>query len=239
MTDLLYMTNPELFEGKATIQTRGSSEQSEYIILDKTLFYPQGGGQPFDQGELLINDKISLKVLAVRFEEGEIRHYVDQDSSPYVGKEVVMVVDSKRRHLNSQYHTAAHIISYLVEDEYQDLKAVKGHQFPGEAYVEFLGSVESTEESQKWMQNSLDQATEQKMPVEVEDLDPTKAKEILDSTPYEIPKNKKLRVCTINGIKSVPCGGTHVSSAAKLGKVTITRVKNKKGRTRISYELIS
>lgn len=138
MTKLMYIEHPDLFELSAQVTEHGSDAKGVYLVLNQSSFYPQGGGQPADQGKI-ITANACYEVFDVRNIDGEIRHYVTCNSTPV--HPVTIKIDKERRLLNSKYHTAGHLIAAVVEKENSELKAIKGHQFPGEAYVEFGGTV--------------------------------------------------------------------------------------------------
>lgn len=79
-----------------------------YLILNQSLFYPQGGGQPADQGKI-ITANACYEVFDVRNVDGEIRHYIIDNSAPtHSVEDVTIKIDKERRVLNSKYHTAGH-----------------------------------------------------------------------------------------------------------------------------------
>ncbi len=138
MSAQLYLNNTYLFEHSTTISDFGVDEKGAYLLLQETIFYPQGGGQPSDQGTITVADAV-IPVNYVRQIEQEIRHYMPSDisASGLVNAAAEIKIDPARRLLNARYHTAAHLLSNIAEEMHSDLKAVKGHSFPGEGYVEF------------------------------------------------------------------------------------------------------
>lgn len=232
MTEHTYLQHPRLFEISAVITATGLDDTGFYLILDHTLFYPQGGGQPADQGRV-----DGYPIYDVRHVGDEIRHYLDSEYSvEKSGAAVKIVVDRTRRDLNTRYHTAGHLLAAVAEGLSSEIRAVKGHQFPGEAYVEFDGMLEDevcfVGELQKAIKSELDSSAVVKM----KNLAPEDARAIAERLPYLLPK-KTLRVCHIHGFAPMPCGGTHVYSLKEIGSVIITKCKSKKGRTRISYQV--
>ena len=78
MTKLLYLDDSYIFESKATITGKMVDEKGPYILLDQTIFYPQGGGQPSDQG-IIQGDGFQLEITFVRQFEDKIFHYLNKD----------------------------------------------------------------------------------------------------------------------------------------------------------------
>ncbi|AAY61628.1 threonyl and Alanyl tRNA synthetase second additional domain protein [Rickettsia felis str. Pedreira] len=234
MTIQLYLNNTYLFESKASILNYGEDEKGKFIILDQTIFYPQGGGQPSDQG-VIQNDYFEANVTLVRQVDTEIRHYIGAASNEIPINSIInCLVDKNRRMLNSRYHTAAHLLGNIVEILYPMLKAVKGHSFPGEAYVEFQGDV-PVDVTQ--IQNTVDQTIAKNNKTEIFETDPISFEQQFYKLPYIIPENKKFRVMRIGDMAPVPCGGTHLSSTTEIGKILIGKVKLKNNIVRISYEV--
>lgn len=234
MTELMYLRNPQLFEAEANITFLGSDERGDYIVLDKTPFYPQGGGQPSDEGKLHLQG-LTYQIHSVRIVEKSVRHYMHKiPQLPIQNLPVKLVVDAKKRKIHSRYHTAGHLLSHVVEESMPFLKAVKGHQFPGEAYIEFLGDGIKESSFADAIREKLEKAIAANFSVQTFNLD-------LDAVlncPTTLPQNKELRACKIGHYKAIPCGGTHVSSLFDLISVVITRIKTKKDRVKISYEVV-
>lgn len=234
MTELIYLNNQRLLQCSAVVTNIGSDDKSFYIVLEKTVMYPQGGGQPADHGQIVISDQIFI-INDVRSINGEVKHYTNSNTGNLsIGLEARVAVDEDRRMLNTKYHTAGHLISHIVENIYPNLKAVKGHQFPNEAYVEFIGTESiNINEINHQIQFLIDSGGI----VETKELDFEKDHHVLANLPYELPENKKLRICKIVDYSPVPCGGTHVDNLAMLGKTVVTKAKSKNGRTKVSYSL--
>ena len=235
MTKQLYLQDSYLFKSRRNITAQGQDEKGIYILLDQTIFYPQGGGQPSDQGKIEGNG-IELEVLQVRQVENEIRHYVSSiQSETLVGSSVSCVIDQERRILNARYHTAGHLLGNVIESIYPQLKAVKGHSFPKEAYVEFQGFgipdiIQIADALQKAIQdNLLTQAFE---------IDPISFENKFYKLSYQIPGNKVFRVMQIGNYPPIPCGGTHLANTKEIGNVVINKIKVKNNVVRVSYEMI-
>jgi alanyl-tRNA synthetase len=203
MTKQLYFENTYLFECMSNVSKRGKDERGIYICLDQTIFHPQGGGQPFDQG--MIGQS---RCVDVRRVEGEIRHYLD--SEEHQERVVLCVIDEQRRLLCAKYHTGAHFISHIIEEMHPLLKAVKGHAFPHEAYVEFQGTM------------NIDQARFQE--------------KLAQNLPV-LTLNHALRGIQIGNYPAMPCGGTHLANTGEIGYIKIVKTKAKNETVRISYEV--
>ena len=237
MTEPMYIEHPDLFESSAQVTQHGSDVKGLYLVLNQSLFYPQGGGQPADQGKI-ITAHTCYEVFDVRHVDGEVRHYITcNNTSIHQAHAVTIKIDKERRVLNSKYHTAGHLIAAVVEKENSGLKAIKGHQFPGEAYVEFSGTVSDADNFMTQISSRVSECIASRATVKIEELNSDDAAIMAQDLPYELPKNKALRVCHIEGHTPVPCGGTHVNALKDISSLTIKKCKSKKGKTKIYYEV--
>jgi Ser-tRNA(Ala) deacylase AlaX len=224
------------------------------LVLDQTLFYPQGGGQPSDTGYIF---KIKhqdtfhsvstphFRVKMVRLmDEGEIYHIgsfvnvADDGVTVQEQDQVVMQIDAVSRELHRRYHTAGHVISVAVRSfDLPDVQEIKGHHFPGEAYVEFQGTI--PKERLADIQTYCDKITSEgrrvqgSYPGSIEEME---SKCLIIPNAVDVNNNKKIvRIVDVQGIGAYPCGGTHVDNTADLGKMTVKKISHSKGHTKISY----
>jgi alanyl-tRNA synthetase len=206
-------------------------------LLNQTIFYPQGGGQPCDHGKI-IGDDFEYAVRDVRQIEDEIRHYIEngsaQNSPPNSLKniDVKCILHKERRLLNARHHTAGHLLGNVVEELYSDLKAQKCHAFPGEAYIEFRGDEVPNEPS---LSDALRNAIAKKLSTKIFETDRKQFESVYYKLPYEIPENKKFRVMQIGNYPPIPCGGTHVKSTGEIGEIMLKKMKQKNGVLKISF----
>lgn len=207
---MLYFDDSYLFSAQAAVTDVGSDEKGKYIILDKTPFYPQGGGQPYDLGTI---DDASVE--AVRWVEEKVRHYTSQDPSSLMGKTVDCAVDGARRIRNSRCHTAGHLLSHIVEMIYPQMKAVKGHHYEEGAYVEFTGS----------------------SPVDLDRINQELVQAIAQNFEVRSWLESTKRFVQIGSYNPWPCGGTHVKTVGELGEVAATKQKSSKEILRINYNV--
>src|SRR5947209_127044 len=132
MTERIYYTNADV-EHRASVVSVQPHEDGLAVVLDRTPFHPQGGGQPADRGTIA-----GFSVRHVFQDDDEIYHVVRTLADVRVGQHVTALVDLKTRRLNARYHTAGHLIAAVAET-LGPLIAVRGHHWPDEAKVEFLG----------------------------------------------------------------------------------------------------
>ena len=236
-TELVYLKDTYQFTHTAKVESLSQDDRGQYCVLDQTIFYPQGGGQPSDTGFLGIQSA-QVPISFAAFVEGEVRHYGDFSGNPInLGTEVVLSIDRDRRITHAKAHTAGHLLADVVESLGKGLIAVKGHHFPDGSYVEFQGNV-PTEEAATFIEEVNDRLSKilssdekiQTYRVSLEDL-----KTLGSRTPTNLPTDKPMRVVKIGSFQVTPCGGTHLKSLGELQEVVITKAKRRKGHTKVSY----
>jgi alanyl-tRNA synthetase len=236
MTDQLYLNDTYLFESDARIIDHKKDERDmPYILLDQTIFYPQGGGQPCDRGKI-IGDNFEYAVSNVRQVGEEIRHYVELSQSlvqnHLKNSAVKCVVDKDKRLLNARYHTAGHLLGNVVEELRPNLKAQKCHAFPGEAHIEFSGTEIPSEQL---LSEKLRNVIAENLQTKIFEMNRREFESTWYKLPYEIPENKKFRVMQIGNYPPIPCGGTHITLLNEIGEITLSKIKSKNGILKISF----
>lgn len=238
MSTPLYLSDAYLKEVDAQIvEVVQESEKKWQIVLDKTVFYPMGGGQPTDQGKLL-SDNWEAKVYQVLQKGDKIIHYVEAATAPNLGSVVKGIIDWQRRYLHMRLHSAAHVVDfalYLLGYSPHPLMPIKGDSGK-KPTIWYQGTIEKD-----FRQDLEDKAAElvaQNLPfsfrfVSHDELE----KEAIYLQPG-LPKNKPLRLLTLEGIGSVADGGTQVARTAEVGKIAILPVEKKEGTTIIQYKLV-
>ena len=209
------------------------------VRLDRTAFYPVGGGQPWDLGTLTTHDG-TLQVTAVRRERGPIWHTVEGEL-PEVGTEVHGAIDWDRRHRLMRTHTALHILCGVIWADYGipvtggNMEPMKGRlDFPFPAMSADLGAA-----VEKRINAEIARAHEivvDFLPREVADADPALIRTSANLIPQEIDP---LRVIDIVGLDRQADGGTHVLSTVEVGAVRVTGTESKgKDNKRIRLEVV-
>jgi Ser-tRNA(Ala) deacylase AlaX len=236
MTTLLYLKNTYQFEATATVlELREHEEKGLALILDQTILYPQGGGQPADHGSIS-SESGSFNVTDVGLDaDGIVWHFGNFESGELkTGDAVNLHVDEDRRRLNARIHSAGHLLDCAVTAlGLNQLKPGKGFHFPDGPYVEYEGIVENPEEVLLQIQTKMDELIANDLPVHKENL----SEEEAAARKIWAPPGKSARVVKFEGFEGCGCGGTHVEQSSSLGHVTIRKVKSKKGKTKIAYLL--
>lgn len=239
-TELLYLKNTYLYAMLCKIKDIGKDEFGYYFITDKSIFYPQGGGQPNDLGYISLSREQEYKILSAKYSDIGLKHYVELEfENNCLDKEIAMHIFQDTRKLNASLHTAGHWLTQLVTENMNlPLIPTKGHHFFGESYIEFEGDIncitpDSIDEMKMAMRIDLQYSP--KIIVEEVELNSPKLNNALLPKNFKPPVNKPLRLTTIEGYKSIPCGGTHVEKLRDIKQVTPLEFQQKGSKVRLKY----
>ncbi len=238
-TTLSYMTDQYRFEGDATVVGVAQDDKGRMdIMLDATIFYPQGGGQAWDTG-MIRSGNGQFTVQEVRFMDGIVHHYGMLSEGAFSeGTKVQLQVDEARRKLNSRLHSAGHLLDEAVRNLGLNWMPTKGNHMPGQCYVEYQGEMtEEGETLRSKIEAEANRLIQAGYSVVAQLVDSEKLPEISHFVLPNMPKDKPARVVTMWGDKGVPCGGTHVRNINEIGLLTVRYVKAKKGDIKVAYEL--
>lgn len=238
MTELRYLPNEDdVTTFTATVET--ASEDA--LVLDGTYFYPEGGGQPADRGTLEWKGG-TADVVDVQKRGGEVRHYLDQveGSLPESGDEVTGHVDADRRERLCRMHTAQHVLSKVVLDEFGAQTA--GNQIHADRSRIDFEPADFSEEDVAYIEERTNAVIKEDLPVEKKEMSRAEAEAqtpegrgLLDLIPDHVDP---LRMVGIGDFDLCPCGGTHVDHLSEIGHVRITnRVSKGADVDRIEFEL--
>jgi misacylated tRNA(Ala) deacylase len=235
-TELLYMKDVEsnyIKEFDASVIERGF----DYVVLDRTAFYPLGGGQPSDIGQLEWPGG-RAEVREVTKKEG-IRHHLVQNPD-IVPDKVHGVINWERRHAHMKMHTAQHVISGVVYDLYK-ARTVGNQLYHDRSRIDFA-PIKFTDEMVAEVERKCNDILAGGARVEICTTAREELEKSIDSQRANLdllPKSvTNLRIVTIEKFDVCPCAGTHVRSLSEIGKMRIVKRENKgKDRERITYEL--
>lgn len=221
-------------------------------MTEQTIFHPQGGGQPSDEGVItsIANPAAKLRVVAARMDvvnDGVVLHlgrFEDPSEKFSQGEEVEQAIDAEKRLLYSRLHTAGHVLGaavrHLLEKEIPGFDELKASHFPDSAACEFQGAIEG-----KWkgpIQEKVDEYVKRAMPVEIDYWDEEDFRreglERLIPDRSLAPPGEKFRVVKIVGAEVYPCGGTHVETTDLCGEAKVKKISRSKGTSRVSYTVV-
>ncbi|CAM7009334.1 alanyl-tRNA editing protein [Citrobacter portucalensis] len=209
MTERLYYTSDNT-EGQANLLSCSAEPDGRYaVVLDRTLFHPQGGGQPADAGWI---DGERVETVLARGDD--VVHIVAKPLLPGI---VNLRVDVALRQLHARLHSAGHLIG-LAGTAFGWLP-VKAHHWPNEGRITFAAGENGTLPDTLSLQEKINawQA---------------------DNLARQVTFTDGLRQVGFGHLLAYPCGGTHVAHLSEIGPVTITQVKMKKGQMIVNYTLV-
>ena len=235
MTAELFLEDAYLREFSARVESMNGRE----VVMDRTAFYPGGGGQPADKGTLGIGP-IRASVVDVRREGGSIVHVLD-GAIPGTVKDLNGALDWERRHAHMRYHTALHVLSAVMDENF-DARVTGGQMRADRARMDFSFPKEWTAQVVGEIERLANEALTLSRPVKVYYLSRDEAltrPELIRTEVNLVPERvKKVRVVEIEGIDAQADGGTHVANTAEVGRIEITNHKSKgRGNKRVEFVL--
>ena len=226
-----YLTN---FTAQVTIA------EEDKVVLDRTLFYPLGGGQNWDTGTLDGPNGI-LQVSEVRGRD-DIYHHLEKGHQLEVGDEITGKIDWHRRYEHMRMHTAQHLVSGVVYDNFNAARTV-GNQIHTERSRIDFNPIKFDEEMLQQLPQLTNDLFDENLAVSDEEMTRSEINALM---PPE-RTNMDLLPASINNLRVVkigesldlcPCAGTHVKQLGEIGHIEIIGKKSKgKGTQRISYTL--
>jgi len=235
VTELLYLTNCYLREFEATVV----AIEGNRVALDRTAFYPGGGGQPADRGTLLWGDG-KAQVVRLRRQGDLVWHELDIEPPP-VGASVSGVLDWEHRYKLMRTHTALHILCGVIWRDYGAL-VTGGNMKPLAARMDF---------ELEHMSADFAQEVEEKINAEVAAARPVKIYILPREEAFQIPDLirtkvnllpegiRQVRIVEIEGLDMQADGGTHVANTREVGTIHVVGHESKgriNKRLRIALE---
>jgi misacylated tRNA(Ala) deacylase len=229
MTEELFREDAALLECPARV----TAVDARGVQLDRTVFYPQGGGQAGDAGELLLADGRRVGVVDTRKGEspGEIVHVLAEGSDTtglVPGAEVVARIDAARRLAHMRFHTTTHLLCALVPHPVNGCSITERYarldfhmNEPLDKDVLTAGIARLVAEAHPVRHRWISEA----------ELDANP--QLVRSMSVQPPRGQgRVRVLEIEGVDLQPCGGTHVANTAEIGAVVVTKIEKKSAMTR-------
>ena len=115
----------------------------------------------------------------------------------------------------------------------KNITVTKGFHFPNGSYVEYNGTIENSAEIIPELEKIVNELIVKNLQIEKQTLSPDEAKK----QGVWAPEGKSARIVNFEGFPNCGCGGTHINSSSEIGKITIRKIKSKKGITKISYSV--
>ena len=227
-TELLFRDDAYL----KTARARVVAVDERGIELDRTIFYPQGGGQMGDTGVLVRDsgERIAIADTRKGDDAGSVRHISAPGAAqPVPGEMLSLEIDWPRRHALMRLHTALHVMSCVVV-----APVTGGNIAPDKARLDFdidmslLDAARIENETNALIARAVDTET-----VWITDEELDARPELVKTMSVQPPRGAgRVRLLRIPGIDLQPCGGTHVRNIAEIGAIRVLRIRSEGKRNR-------
>jgi misacylated tRNA(Ala) deacylase len=228
MTEELFRDDAYLRRCEATVIAADAAG----VRLDRTVFYPMGGGQPGDTGALRRGDGASIRVTDTRKgpTPGEIVHVIEPGAPlPAVGEKVIAEIDWERRYRHMRMHTSLHLLSAVIP------AGVTGGQIgESRSRLDFdSGEMKLDKDAIAAKLNDLIAADHPVTVRWISDEELAAKPELVRTMSVKPPMGSgKVRLLDIPGVDLQPCGGTHLRATGEVGRVAVEKIESKGKRNR-------
>jgi misacylated tRNA(Ala) deacylase len=221
MTEELFRNDSYLRSTQATVVAVDDGK----IRLDRTVFYPNGGGQPGDTGTLTLGDGTTLRIIdTVKGPDGVLHVPSRESALPAAGTSVEAAIDWDRRYRHMRMHTALHVLTAIVEGD------VTGGQVGSDrSRLDFnlAGEVPAKEHVTAEI-NRLLALDRPVRAIWIADAELEARPELVKTMSVRPPSGAgRVRLLEIEGIDLQACGGTHVARTGEIGRIECVKIENK------------
>lgn len=238
-TKLVYLEDFTSLESSAVVAEVLRENERDVLMLDQTIFYPQGGGQPFDTG-VIVSPAGEFEVQEVRFVDGDVRHIGRITRGTInAGETVECRVDKERRLLNARIHSAGHLVDKAVAELELPWRPGKGYHFPNGPYDEYEGSLAGfdKEKLKADIEKFCNECIQKGGKTEIIFMTREEMQKTCRYTPdFPEEKESRARIVIHDGFY-IPCGGTPVADLSEIGMITIRKIKQEGEKIRVGYEI--
>ena len=221
-TEKLYQEDPYLKECTATV----TGVADDGVILDRSVFYCQGGGQPGDTGVLVLSDGSSKRVVntIVQRETGAQLHVLhEEETPPELGMEVTARIDWDRRYGFMRMHSCMHMLCAVI-----DAPVTGGSVSEGRARLDFDLPDPIDKEAVTEALNKLIQQDQPRHFRWITDEELQSQPELVRTMSVSPPMGQgEVRLVEFEQIDLQPCGGTHVARSGEIGEVRVSKIEKK------------
>ncbi len=221
MVEELFRQDAYLKEADAVV----TAVEDRGVRLDRSIFYPTGGGQPGDTGVLRWDSGEAKVVDSVKADGGDVLLVLEPDAArPAVGTSVQSALDWERRHLHMRMHTALHVMSAVIKGN-----VTGGQVGVDKSRLDF--NLEGEVPTKEWVTEEVNKLIALDRPVTpqwVTDEELTARPELVKTMSVRPPMGAgRVRLLSIEGIDLQACGGTHVARTGEVGRVECIKIENK------------
>jgi misacylated tRNA(Ala) deacylase len=230
MTEETFRDEPYRAEIEAVVE----SCNERGIVLDRTVFYPRGGGQAGDAGILIRGDGAAIVISdTVKGEApGEIVHVpAPEQAAPrslVPGEKVTARIDWERRHRHMRFHTATHLLCAIVPHQTNGCSITEQYARLDFDMTEPLEREHLERELARLVAEARDVRT-----IWITDEELDAKPDLVRTMSVKPPRGLgRLRLLEIDGVDLQPCGGTHVANTREIGNLRVAKIEKKSARTR-------
>ena len=222
MTEELFREDPYAM----TVQACVVSCDPQGVVLDRTVFYPRGGGQAGDSGTLLRADGSPVAVSDTVKGEGRILHVAAAPLEP--GETVTARIDWERRHRHMRFHTATHLLCAIVPHPTNGCSITADYARLDFDMVEPLDREHLERELARLVAEAHDIRT-----IWITDEELDAKPELVRTMSVKPPRGVgRVRLLEIDGVDLQACGGTHVANTREIGALRVAKIEKKSARSR-------
>ncbi|MGC8599924.1 MAG: alanyl-tRNA editing protein [Nitrososphaeria archaeon] len=228
MTELLYLQDCYIKDFTAKVL----EDFGDSVVLDRTAFYPGGGGQPNDEGWFLLDNLTKYEVKKVEKREDVVLHYINKEKSlNIVGKSIKGLLDWDKRYTYMRYHTAIHLLDALMRKNFGKAFLTGGQIYADKARVD-VDYPDLNKNMMQQIEYMVNSEIKNGREVIIKFLSKKEAESIPDiarTKPGQelLKKLETVRVVEIVGLDVQMDGGTHVKNIKEIGGIKITNFENK------------
>jgi misacylated tRNA(Ala) deacylase len=221
MVEELFRQDAYVKEAEATV----TALEERGVRLDRSIFYPTGGGQPGDTGSLRWDGGEARIVDAVKADGADVLHVLAPDAPrPAIGTKLHTTLDWDRRLLHMRMHTALHVMSAVIKGN------VTGGQVGADkSRLDF--NLEGEVPTKEWVTEEINKLIALDRPVTpqwITDQELAARPELVKTMSVRPPMGAgRVRLLAIEGIDLQACGGTHVARTGEIGRVECIKIENK------------
>ena len=220
MAELLFREDPYLRGCEATIVALHEGA----VELDRTVFYPLGGGQAGDTGKLG-----DWRVVDTRKSADTVLHLLEPGAAPQVGMKVPIEIDWERRHRLMRYHTALHLLGSVVK-----APVTGGRINDDKAHLDFDIEMDKLDKDEiEARLNELASGSIQTRITWITDAELDARPDLVKTMSVAPPRGEgRVRLLEIPGVDLQACGGTHVKNTAEIGRLQVARIRSEGKRNK-------
>lgn len=225
-TELVYLREMEREHDEAIIvKVIPEKRTHAYLLLDRTIFHPKGGGQPSDRG-VIRSQQFELNVKKALYYHGIVVHWGKIINGTPTAGAASCEIEWPLRYLVMRRHTAAHLLDHCLAVSTSSRVETTDSWLDQPCYVGYTGDAPG-QQTLQGVQDLANRMISVGARVKIDFLTPEQGKPLLQNAPNfeRLPDLQEIRTVTIEGCQRIPCGGTHVSDISQIRKISTIKAE--------------